>query len=118
MNNDSENKNGQDENALYGYATEELEEEIPKNNKRESEIVARKLENEERELRRKDKRFTKAMFMFIFCLSVLCGVVAVDIALTAFSVPVSKTIDTFIEILKALLFTISGFLFATHWNEK
>lgn len=76
-------------------------------------LEVRKIEVEERDKERKEKRYFSAFNLIIGCLVFLSGIYIIEAIGTEFlskeSAPVTSEI---VEIIKTLLFTLSGYLFA------
>lgn len=80
-------------------------------------IESMKLENAEKEKERKEKRYFSAFRLIVGCLIFLGIVYAIDVTMSAvLSGEMSKITDSIIEIVKTLLFTLSGYLFARKEN--
>lgn len=112
MNNNLEN---QEENFLYGRA--ESEEEIPIENPNvDNNLSTEQINSEEKDKERKEKRYFTAFKLIIGCLVFLGIIYIIDtITVIAFGKS-SETTNSIMEIIKTLLFTLSGYLFARKEN--
>lgn len=110
-----------DENFLYGNPTEEIDEPLDDESlvdkpKIDNALEAKRLDREEKDKERKERRYFSAFRLIVGCLIFLGYVFVVDtIAIIAFG-KTSETTNAIIEIVKTLLFTLSGYLFARKEN--
>lgn len=80
-------------------------------------LNVKQLENEEKEKERKEKRYFSAFKLIVGCLVFLGIIYIVEvIASAALKKDVAGVTDGIIEIIKTLLFTLSGYLFARKEN--
>ena len=80
-------------------------------------LEALKIKNDNKDKKRKDKRYYTAFKLIVGCLVLLCIVYIIDVALTAYlKKDVSSLTKDVIEIIKTLLFTLSGYIFAKKEN--
>lgn len=105
---------GEDENFLYGKPNEEIDEPLDNIQNIDSELEAKRLEDKERE--RKEKRYFSAFRLIVGCLIFLGLIFAIDTIVTIAWGKTSETTNSIIEIIKTLLFTLSGYLFARKEN--
>ncbi len=105
---------GEDENFLYGKPNEEIDEPLDNKQNIDSELEAKRLEDKERE--RKEKRYFSAFRLIVGCLIFLGLIFAIDTIVTIACGKTSGTTNSIIEIIKTLLFTLSGYLFARKEN--
>ena len=109
-----------EEKKDFGSAEKEIDEPIVRITESErkdfNELVKEDHLNDER--KRKNKRFFVSVYVFLICLGALICVWIIDSILKAKGLETSEFTSVIIEILKALLFTICGFAFATHWNKE
>lgn len=94
------------EDSLFGRPEEEIEEPIESNQSLDISLNTDYLEDKEKD--RKEKRYFSAFKLIIGCL-VFLGIIFV-IDTIAFG-KTSETTNSIIEIIKTLLFTLSGYLF-------
>lgn len=100
----------QDENFLYGKPTEEVDEPLDNTPQVDNQLEARKLDEKDKE--RKEKRYFSAFKLIVGCLIFLGIIFLVDtIVFIAFD-KTSELTSSIIEVIKTLLFTLSGYLFA------
>ena len=104
---------------LYGISKEEIDEPIPEmeaSNSSDS-LEVEKLRAGEKEKERKEKRYFTAFKLIVGCLMMLGVIYLVD---TIVSVIVTKEASSItssvVEVVKTLLFTLSGYLFARKEN--
>lgn len=105
---------GEDENFLYGKPKEEIDEPLDNMLSENSDLEAKKLEDKERD--RKEKRYFSAFRLIVGCLIFLGLIFAIDTIVTIAYGKTSETTNSIIEIVKTLLFTLSGYLFARKEN--
>lgn len=103
-----------DEDFLFGKAVEEIDEPLDNMPHLDLDLEARKLEEKDKD--RKEKRYFSAFKMIVGCLIFLGLVYAIDTIVIVFVGKTSGTTDSIIEIIKTLLFTLSGYLFARKEN--
>ena len=106
----------EDYKFLYGVAETEEEEPLdPVSNS--DNLEEYKLKAQENDKRRKEKRYFSAFKLFIGCLIFLGCIYAVGVIVSAVLVhDISEVKEGIIEIIKTLLFTLSGYLFARKEN--
>lgn len=121
--------NENDENSLYGKATKEEDEPISpfdlwmkftdnKKEVKEEDLETQRLKIEEKKEERNEKRYFNAVKIFIGCLVFLGAVYGLDVIVNGFiKGEVSSMTDGVVEIIKTLLFTLSGYLFARNDNK-
>lgn len=99
---------------LFGKPTKEEEEPLDtKKSGKEESIEVIKLKNENKEKKRKDKKYYTAFKLIVGCLIMLGAIYVIDVVSMAFlKKDVSSITKDIIEIVKTLLFTLSGYLFA------
>ena len=102
-----------DENFLYGTPTEEVDEPRDTANV-DSDLEAKRIEDKDKE--RKEKRYFSAFKLIVGCLIFLGLIFAIDTIVTIAFSKTSETTNSIIEIVKTLLFTLSGYLFARKEN--
>ncbi|WP_148411757.1 hypothetical protein [Murimonas intestini] len=102
-----------DENFLYGTPTEEVDEPLDTANV-DSDLEAKRIEDKDKE--RKEKRYFSAFKLIVGCLIFLGLIFAIDTIVTIAFSKTSETTNSIIEIVKTLLFTLSGYLFARKEN--
>ena len=103
-----------DENFLYGKPQKEIDEPLDDKGNIEEELDTVSIKEKDKE--RKEKRYFSAFKLIIGCLVFLGLIYLIDtIAMIAFGT-VSDTTNSIIEIVKTLLFTLSGYLFARKEN--
>lgn len=103
-----------DEDFLYGKPQKELDEPVDRGDNVEKELKTIELREKDKE--RKEKRYFTALRLIVGCLIFLGIIFLIDtIATIAFN-KVSETTNSIIEIIKTLLFTLSGYLFARKEN--
>ena len=108
--------NTNDEDYLFGKPTEEVDVPVDRLQQNEADLEIKKIEREEKDKDRKERRYFTAFRLIVGCLIFLGAIYLVDtIVVVAFG-KTSKTTNTIIEIVKALLFTLSGYLFAIKEN--
>lgn len=110
------------EDFLYGIAEKELDEPIPelererKLDKDRLELV--KIKQKENTLERKEKRYYTAFRLIVGCLIMLGIIYLIDMGVSiAVKGEVSSLTKDILEVIKTLLFTLSGYLFARKENE-
>lgn len=105
---------------LTDAPTEELDVPFAKENGvSEDSLVVEKLDSKERDKERREKRYFSAFRLIIGCL-IFLGLIYIfevfDYGYLKHEVP--KSTDSIIEIIKTLLFTLSGYLFARKENDS
>lgn len=106
-----------DENFLYGKPTEEIDEPLEGTALEEENLELKKLDREEKDKVRKEKRYFSAFKLIVGCLIFLGLIYLIDVICSVcVNHELSKTTDSIIEIIKTLLFTLSGYLFARKEN--
>lgn len=103
-----------DENYLFGAPMKEEDEPLdPSQLDRVDPITAMKVRIDNNDKKRKDKRYYTAFKLIIGCLVMLGIIYLVDMtAMIALKGEVSTMTKDIVEIVKTLLFTLSGYLFA------
>ena len=102
------------EDFLYGKAEQEVDEPLTSNDSVERELSTTELK--ERDKERKEKRYFSAFRLIVGCLVFLGLIFVIDtVVMIAFG-KASDTTNSIIEIVKTLLFTLSGYLFARKEN--
>lgn len=103
-----------DENFLYGKPQQEIDEPLGSNDSVEKELTTTELREKDKD--RKEKRYFSAFKLIVGCLVFLGLIFLIDtIVMIAFG-KASDTTNSIIEIVKTLLFTLSGYLFARKEN--
>ena len=83
----------------------------------QDDIETRKLEKDEKDKDRKEKRYFSAFRLIIGCLVFLGIIYLIDVIMSAFlKREITEITGSIIEIIKTLLFTLSGYLFARKEN--
>lgn len=103
-----------DEDSLCGRPDEEIEEPIENNQSLDISLNTGYLEDKEKD--RKEKRYFSAFKLIIGCLVFLGIIFVIDTIVTIAFGKTSETTNSIIEIIKTLLFTLSGYLFARKEN--
>ena len=103
-----------DEDSLCGRPEEEIEEPIERNQSLDISLNTDYLEDKEKD--RKEKRYFSAFKLIIGCLVFLGIIFVIDTIVTIAFEKTSETTNSIIEIIKTLLFTLSGYLFARKEN--
>ncbi len=103
-----------DEDSLCGIPEEEIEEPIESNQSLDISLNTDYLEDKEKD--RKEKRYFSAFKLIIGCLVFLGIIFVIDTIVTIAFEKTSETTNSIIEIIKTLLFTLSGYLFARKEN--
>lgn len=103
-----------DEDSLCGRPEEEIEEPIENNQSLDISLNTGYLEDKEKD--RKEKRYFSAFKLIIGCLVFLGIIFVIDTIVTIAFGKTSETTNSIIEIIKTLLFTLSGYLFARKEN--
>lgn len=102
----------EDDSPLFGQAKEEIDDPIEYE---ENGLSTKRLEDKERE--RKEKRYFSAFKLIIGCLVFLGLIFLIDTFTTIAFGKASDTKNSIIEIVKTLLFTLSGYLFGRSDNS-
>lgn len=103
-----------DEDSLCGRPEEEIEEPIESNQSLDISLNTDYLEDKEKD--RKEKRCFSAFKLIIGCLVFLGIIFVIDTIVTIAFGKTSEATNSIIEIIKTLLFTLSGYLFARKEN--
>lgn len=105
------------EDFLYGKATSEIDEPLEKSGNIEKDLETVRLESEEKEKERKEKRYFSAFKLIVGCLIFLGLIYVIDVLCSVFlRGELSELTNSIVEIIKTLLFTLSGYLFARKEN--
>ncbi len=107
---------GENEDYLFGKAKSEMDEPRDTSQNVERDLNTVKLESEEKDKDRKEKRYFSAFKLIVGCLIFLGLIYLIDTIVTIAFGAVSETTNSIIEIVKTLLFTLSGYLFARKEN--
>ena len=106
-----------DEYFLFGRPVEEVDEPLDDSPHVGSELELQKLKTQENDKDRKDKRYFSAFKLIVGCLIFLGIIYVIDVICSMYlNGELSKITDSVIEIIKTLLFTLSGYLFARKEN--
>ena len=103
----------------YGIPREEMDEplEFVTRNKMIEPLEAQRLRSQEKDKERKERRYFSAFKLIVGCLIFLGAIYVVDVVMSALlNKALSGVTDAIIEIIKTLLFTLSGYLFARKEN--
>lgn len=103
-----------DENFLYGKPQQEIDEPLGSNDSVEKELTTTELREKDKD--RKEKRYFSAFKLIVGCLVFLGLIFLIDTIVTIAFGKASETTNSIIEIVKTLLFTLSGYLFARKEN--
>ena len=103
-----------DEDFLFGMPTEEVDEPLDDAPRVDDELEARKLDEKDKE--RKEKRYFSAFKLIVGCLIFLGLIFLIDTIVSIAFGKTSELTNSIIEIIKTLLFTLSGYLFARKEN--
>lgn len=113
--------NEDDQNYLFGQAKSEEDQPLEPTSSRTGNGVdlleERKLQIKEREKERQEKRYFSAFGLIEICLAILVGVYLLETFVefkTGFGA--EGIANNLVEIVKTLLFTLSGYLFARKEN--
>lgn len=107
----------QDDDFLFGAPESEADEPIEVNDNVEESLSAVKLDREERDKQRKEKQYFSAFKLIIGCLVFLGIIYIVEVDMNfQLGKDSSDVTSGIIEIVKTLLFTLSGYLFARKEN--
>lgn len=105
------------EDFLYGRPNEEIDEPLEESVQTGDNLEQKKLDKEEKANERKEKRYFSAFKLIIGCLVFLGIIYIIDVACSIMlKHELSGITDSIIEIIKTLLFTLSGYLFARKEN--
>lgn len=99
---------------LFGMPVEEVDEPLDNAPRVDDELEARKLDEKDKE--RKEKRYFSAFKLIIGCLIFLGLIYLIDTIVSIAFGKTSELTNSIIEIIKTLLFTLSGYLFARKEN--
>lgn len=102
------------EDYLYGTPNEEVDEPLDSSPCVDDELEVRKIEEKDKE--RKEKRYFSAFKLIVGCLIFLGIIFLIDTIVTIAFGKTSKLTNSIIEIIKTLLFTLSGYIFARKEN--
>ncbi len=102
------------EDFLFGMPTEEVDEPLDGAPRVDDELEARKLDEKDKE--RKEKRYFSAFKLIVGCLVFLGLIFLIDTIVSIAFGKTSELTNSIIEIIKTLLFTLSGYLFARKEN--
>lgn len=105
---------------LFGTPTKEEDEPIdPSQLEQIDPLTAVKLKIDNNDKQRKDKKYYSAFKLIVGCLVMLAIIYFVDVGMMAWLKGESSTITKdIVEIVKTLLFTLSGYLFAKRENSE
>lgn len=107
------------EDFLYGRPNEEVDEPLDNSVKNEDSLEQKKLDKEEKANERKEKRYFSAFKLIVGCLVFLGIIYLIDVVCSLYlKKELSEITDSIIEIIKTLLFTLSGYLFARKENGE
>ena len=99
-----------DEDFLYGKPTEEIDEPLDDSPEIDEDLKAKRLA--EKDKVRKEKRYFSAFKLIVGCLVFLGIIFIIDTVATILFGKTSETTNSIIEVIKTLLFTLSGYLLA------
>lgn len=103
-----------DEDFLYGKPTEEIDEPLDDSPEIDEDLKAKRLAEKDKD--RKEKRYFSAFKFIVGCLVFLGIIFIIDTVATILFGKTSETTNSIIEVIKTLLFTLSGYLFARKEN--
>ena len=103
-----------DEDFLYGKPTEEIDEPLDDSPEIDEDLKAKRLAGQAKD--RKEKRYFSAFKLIVGCLVFLGIIFIIDTVATILFGKTSETTNSIIEVIKTLLFTLSGYLFARKEN--
>ena len=103
-----------DEDFLYGKPTEEIDEPLDDSPEIDEDLKAKRLAEKDKD--RKEKRYCSAFKLIVGCLVFLGIIFIIDTVATILFGKTSETTNSIIEVIKTLLFTLSGYLFARKEN--
>ena len=103
-----------DDDFLFGRPLKEEEEPLDETQlNRMDPLLVKQLEIGERDKKRKDKRYFSAFKLIVCCLVILGLIFIIDVITNiVLNHQLSSITKDIIEIIKTLLFTLSGYLFA------
>lgn len=103
-----------DDDFLFGRPLKEEEEPLDETQlNRMDPLLVKQLEIGERDKKRKDKRYFSAFKLIVGCLVILGLIFIIDVITNiVLNHQLSSITKDIIEIIKTLLFTLSGYLFA------
>lgn len=105
---------------LYGISKEEIDEPIPEMEipKTKDTLELEKIKIGEKDKDRKEKRYFTAFRLIVGCLVMLGLIYLIDTIISlVVTGGVSALTNSIVEIIKTLLFTLSGYLFARKEGE-
>ena len=103
-----------DEDFLYGKPTEEIDEPLDDSPEIDEDLKAKRLAEKDKD--RKEKRYFSAFKLIVGCLVFLGIIFIIDTVATILFGKTSETTNSIIEVIKTLLFTLGGYLFARKEN--
>ncbi|MCI9226969.1 hypothetical protein AALD22_26790 [Lachnospiraceae bacterium 56-18] len=103
-----------DEDFLFGKPVEEVDEPLDTAPSVDINLEVKKLEEKDKD--RKEKRYFSAFKLIVGCLVFLGIIYIIDTIVTIAFGKTSDATNSIIEIIKTLLFTLSGYLFARKEN--
>ena len=103
-----------DEDFLFGKPVEEVDEPLDTAPSVDINLELKKLEEKDKD--RKEKRYFSAFKLIVGCLVFLGIIYIIDTIVTIAFGKTSDATNSIIEIIKTLLFTLSGYLFARKEN--
>lgn len=103
-----------DEDFLYGKPTEEIDEPLDDSPEIDEDLKAKRLAEKDKD--RKEKGYFSAFKLIVGCLVFLGIIFIIDTVATILFGKTSETTNSIIEVIKTLLFTLSGYLFARKEN--
>ena len=103
-----------DEDFLYGKPTEEIDEPLDDSPEIDEDLKAKRLAEKDKD--RKEKRYFSAFKLIVGCLVFLGIIFIIDTVAKILFGKTSETTNSIIEVIKTLLFTLSGYLFARKEN--
>lgn len=108
-----------DKDFLFGAPIKEEDEPLdPSQLEQIDPLTKKKLEIEDNDKKRKDKRYFSAFKLIVGCLVMLGIIYLVDTAtMISLKQEASSITKDIVEIVKTLLFTLSGYLFAKRENS-
>ena len=106
-----------DEDFLYGKPNEEIDEPLDDAVTVEDNLKLHRLDTEEKDKERKEKRYFSAFRLIVGCLVFLGLIFLVDVVCSVtIKGELSEITNSIVEIVNTLLFTLSGYLFARREN--
>lgn len=102
------------EDFLYGTPNEEVDEPLDDAPLVDNDLEVRKLVEKDKE--RREKRYFSAFRLIVGCLVFLGVIFLIDTVVIIKFGKTSEITNSIIEIIKTLLFTLSGYLFAKKEN--